>query len=117
MASIFALAILANDHPVEFLGILQTSLTRRERGGDTSEHFRRSYVGILLKRLTDGQSQTPQRDMVWNAQVTNGTKQDGVEFPEFVQATIRDVLPCGDIPVTGPVEVGEVKGKFGREGL
>ena len=62
-AGIFALAVFADDDPVQppFFGVL---LARRERRRDACEDARRPHVGVLLKGLADGEPEAPERDVV-----------------------------------------------------
>ena len=54
-AGIFALGVLAHDDPVEF-----RTGDMAQRAGDARQDAGRTNVGILIERLADRQTQTPQ---------------------------------------------------------
>ena len=58
-AGIFALGILAHDHPVE-LGPGDMA----QRAGDARQDAGRPHIGVLIERLADREPQAPQRDVV-----------------------------------------------------
>ena len=59
LTRVFALGILAHDHPVE--------IGRRgkfQRRIDARQHARRTHVGVLVEALADIQTQTPEGDVI-----------------------------------------------------
>lgn len=59
LTRVFAFTILANDDPVE---VASGGVAKRTLGA--FEDLCRSHIGVLLERLTDGQTQAPERDVI-----------------------------------------------------
>jgi hypothetical protein len=59
VTSIFALAVLADDDPVK---VARLAVAERRLG--SPQDLGGPNVGILLERLADGQTKTPQRNVI-----------------------------------------------------
>ncbi len=101
-AGIFALAVLAHDHPVEI-----TRPDIGERTGQAREDARRPDIGILVEALADLQAQPPERYVVGNRGIADRAEKDGVEFAKSVEAVV------GHHPAGLAIVVG-APGKVGR---
>src|SRR5215470_15565216 len=105
-AGIFAFRVLAHDHPVE----LRTRYAP-ERAGDARQNAGWAHVGVLVERLTDGEPQTPQRDVVRHVGGAGGAKQDGVLALDQVEAVRRHEGAGLLVALAAPVEMIEGKGE------
>ena len=101
-AGIFAFGVLAHDDPVQFRTGDMT-----QRAGDARQNPGRTNVGILIKRLADRQTQTPQGDVVRDVGSADRTKQDGVEFAQLIGAVCRHHDAVLFVVVRAPVEILE----------
>ncbi len=70
-AGIFALAVLAHDHPVD-----GTAELRPQRARQAGQQARRPDVGVLIEALADGEAQTPERDVVGQIGVADRAEVD-----------------------------------------
>ena len=59
LPGVLAFAVLADNHPVEVAG-----LALAQRRLSPAEHSGRTHVGVLLQRLADGQTETPEGDVI-----------------------------------------------------
>ncbi len=84
IAGIFALAVLADDDPVEIGGAASG-----ERALDARQDARRAQIGILVEALADRQAQPPERDVVGNVLVADGAEIDGVEAAQGREPVLR----------------------------
>src|SRR6266566_3783692 len=67
-AGVLAFRILTDTHQINFPGTLVCQWTPY-----TWQQTQRPEVDVLVKLLTDGQQQPPQRDVVRNPRISNGT--------------------------------------------
>ena len=110
-ARVFPFRVLADDDPVQIprAAVLQrTSDAGQDAGG--------ADVGVLIESLADGETQTPQRNVVRNGGMADGAEVDGVKGLQRIQAILRHHSAMGMI-VVGPPWEGleghpEVSGAF-----
>ena len=110
-ARVFPFRVLADDDPVQIPGaaVLQrTSDAGQDAGG--------ADVGVLIESLADGETQTPQGNVVRNGGMADGAEVDGVKGLQRIQAILRHHSAMGMI-VVGPPWEGleghpEVSGAF-----
>ena len=91
-------------HPVQ----LRTG-NMTQRTGDARQNSGRTNVGILIKRLADCQTQTPQRDVVRDIGSADRTKQNGVELAQLIGAVWRHHDAMLPIVVRSPIEILKVQ--------
>jgi hypothetical protein len=84
VAGIFALAVLADDDPVEIGGAASG-----KRAGDPRQDACRPQIGVLIETLADRQAQAPERDMVGDLLVADGAEIDGVELAQGGKPVLR----------------------------
>ena len=116
VAGILALAVLANDDPIE-IGVRRDVAEGRL---DAGEHAGRAYVGVLVEALADAQAETPEGDVVGDGGVADGAEIDGVEGAEGVEAVLGHHEAGAAEVVRAPIEVldGEPEAaEGGFEGL
>src|SRR5208283_19277 len=78
---------------------------------DAVQQAHRTQVDILLKLPPDGNEQSPQRNMIGNTGIADGTKIDGVETAQLVEP-IFGHHPAGlEISLTAPVKILPGKGR------
>ena len=80
-----------------------------QRAGDPGENPGRTNVCILIKRLADRQTQTPQRDVVRDIGSADRTKQNGVELAQLIGAVWRHHDAMLPIVVRSPIEILKVQ--------
>ena len=63
---VFTFGVLTHDHPIELTGfaIAQWRFNAGKNAG-------RAHVSVLIKALTDFETQAPQRNVIWNVGVTS----------------------------------------------
>ncbi len=98
-AGVFALAVLADDDPVE-PGVV--GLTQRARHARQEVHG--ADVGPLIKVLADGQPQTPQADVVGHAGPAHRAEVDGVEVLEDLKTVLGHHPAGARVVLTAPAE-------------
>ncbi len=75
-AGIFALAVLAHDHPVEIGGVERWRSGLVKPGQDP----RRPHIGVLVEALADREPEPPERDIVGDVGVADRAEEDRVEI-------------------------------------
>ena len=104
-AGIFALRILAHDHPVE-LGaahLAQRARYPRQDAGGTD-------IGILVERLADRETQAPEADVIGHLGRADGAEIDRVVILDLPQAVRGHHQAGRAVEVRAPVEA--VEGEF-----
>src|SRR4051812_19311781 len=107
-AGVFALGVLAHDHPVQVPG--RAAL---ERCVDARQDARGAHVGVLVEALADLQAQAPQRDVVRDVRVAGRAEQDRVHVADRVEPVVRHHLAVLAVPVAAPAEAGELETEGG----
>ena len=96
---IFALRVLAHDHPVE-LGprhlAQRARYPRQDAGG--------ADVGVLVERLADREPQAPEADMVRHVGRADGAEIDRIVVFDLLAAVVRHHAAGRAIKVRAPVE-------------
>jgi hypothetical protein len=103
-AGVFALRILAQDHPVEFL-----ARHKAQGRGDVRQHPLRPHVGALVKWLTDGEAQTPERDAVRDVRVACRAEQDGIVAGDLSTAVLRHHAAVPLEVLVAPIEAVDLE--------
>ena len=80
-AGIFALGVLAHDHPVE---LRPRHVAQRAR--DARQDAGRPHVGVLVERLADREPQAPQRDVVGHVRRADRAEKDRVVVLDLLEA-------------------------------
>src|SRR5688572_8329275 len=103
-AGVFALAVLADDDPVD-PGIFQGCVySGKDPGGPD--------VGVLVEALADRQAQVPQRHMVRHVRRADRAEEDGIESLQLFEAAFRDIGAGLFIAGRAPVERSDLQGEF-----
>ena len=89
VAGVFALAVLAHDHPVEVAGTYVA-----QRRGYAWQDARRAHIGVLVKALADRQPQAPQRDVVGDVGIADRAEIDRVRGAQPGERVRGHELPC-----------------------
>ncbi len=97
IAGIFALAVLAHDHPVE---VARRAVAQRRR--DARQHACRPHIGVLVEALADRQPQSPQRDVVGNVRIAHGAEEDRVATFQALQPVLRHHAAVLSVVVGAP---------------
>jgi len=109
-ARVFALGVLAHDHPIDVAPAIERRL-------DARQHPRRPHIGVLIEALADRQAQAPERQVVGHVGRADRAKEDGIERLQALEAALGDV-PAGLLEALGaPVEVLELEVEAGRRTL
>ncbi len=103
-AGIFALGILAHDHPVELAAIHVA-----QRRGDPRQHAGRAHVGVLIEGLADGEPKAPERDVVGNLRMPGRAEQDRVVLADQVPPVGRHHAAVLLVILAAPVEVVDLE--------
>ena len=104
-AGIFALRILAHDHPVEFRAV-----DRAQRADDPRQHAYGTDIGVLIERLADREPEAPEADMIGHVRRADRPEIDRVRAPDLIEAIGRHHQTRGPIMVRSPVE--PIEGPF-----
>ena len=106
MARIFALGILANDHPVQITRPLV--LQRRRNAG---KNPRRADIRILVKPLADRKAKPPEGDVIRHIRRANRTKENGIMRCQRFQPVLGHHSAMLFVIIGSPVIVREFTGK------
>src|SRR5262249_4968590 len=67
------------------------------------------HVGVLIERLTYGEPQPPQRDVIRNLRMAGRSEQDGVVVPDLVAAVLRHHAAVLLVVFATPVEMVDLE--------
>jgi hypothetical protein len=110
LARVLALAVLADDHPVEI-----AAGTAFQRALGALEDSCWTHVHVLVQRFADREDQAPEGDVVRDVWPAHGAEVNRVELLELREAVRRHVPAALQVVLGAPVEGGEVEGE-GAEG-
>src|ERR1700722_13684732 len=98
-AGIFALIVFANDGEINlaWFPIL-------ERRFYAFEKPHRTKIGVLPERAANRNQQSPKRNVIGNARVTNGAQENCVKGPQLLQTVIRHHFPGLYVSFAAPVK-------------
>ncbi len=102
LPGIFALGILPDNHPIHILrdNVAQWAL-------DARQQIDRTNIRVLIEALADRQPQAPERDVIRYVHGADGTKQNGVEPLERLDAVVRHQRAFALVSFRSPIKVRE----------
>jgi hypothetical protein len=97
---VFPFGIFSDNDPIQIFG-----LDVAERPFDPRQQTRRTHVGVLVKRLADGKTQSPKGDMIRYTRVSGRTKVDRIKPPQGFKGVFRHHSAVLEVVVGSPREL------------